>query len=312
MKKLFTLLCICLYISGNAQNVVPNPSFELYDACPDAGQSNYCKFWYSTTPGKGTYYNPCNNGTPADTFGVPSNRIGYENSPNSYIGLTTYGVGVYRDYMITDIPALTPGVWYRVTIKISLADKCAYKTIPPQIFFYTGGNFINNIIYKAPHIDYTFHELGGREDTTWVVLSEHFTADSAYTHLMIGTFKLEGQLHAGTHDATQPFERAHYFIDSISVEDDTPTAQVASLSPTLGATVQPNPFTTETRIVFPNPKHEKHTLTIRNLHGALVRQIDGIETSHITISRENLSPGTYYYTLLRTDGASQRGILLMK
>lgn len=311
MKKLLTLLCICLFTAATAQNIVPNPSFALYDNCPDAGQSGYCKFWYSTTPGKGTYYNPCNNATPADTFGVPSNRMGFERSPNSYIGLNTYGSGVLRDYMITDIPALTPGVWYRVSIKISLADKSAYKTIPPQIFFYSNGNYIDNIIYRAPHIDYTFHELGGREDTTWVVLSDHFTADSAYTHLMIGTFKLEGLLHAGTHDATQPFARAHYYIDSISVQEDTPPTHLATLPTTLHATVQPNPFTTETRITFPNPNRAKHSLSIHNMLGALIRHTDNIDTPYLTISRDLLPAGTYYYTLSRADGASQRGMFII-
>lgn len=62
----------------------------------------------------------------------------------------------------------------------------------------------------------------------------------------------------------------------------------------------PNPFNAYTLIEFENHKKEKHTLTLYNSLGQLVRQIDNITTGQIRIERNNLTNGLYFFQL-RTD-----------
>jgi hypothetical protein len=69
------------FVSLNAQNLVPNSSFEEYEACPH----NYNELknaipWFRSTQGTTDYFNAC------DTFhlegkinaGVPNNYFGYQ------------------------------------------------------------------------------------------------------------------------------------------------------------------------------------------------------------------------------------------
>ena len=62
----------------------------------------------------------------------------------------------------------------------------------------------------------------------------------------------------------------------------------------------PNPFSAYTLIEFKNLKKVKHTLTLYNSLGQIVRQIYNITTGQIRIERGNLTNGLYFFQL-RTD-----------
>jgi len=61
--------------------------------------------------------------------------------------------------------------------------------------------------------------------------------------------------------------------------------------------VYPNPFSAYTFIEFENYKKEKHTLTIYNSMGQLVRQIDNINVGKVKIEKKNLTSGLYFFQL---------------
>jgi OOP family OmpA-OmpF porin len=65
-------------------NLVPNPSFEIYNTCPNSGgQITYATGWFTATLGSPDYFNSCSAG-----YGVPSNGFGYSNAQdgNAYAG----------------------------------------------------------------------------------------------------------------------------------------------------------------------------------------------------------------------------------
>jgi len=62
-------------------------------------------------------------------------------------------------------------------------------------------------------------------------------------------------------------------------------------------TVYPNPFSAYTLIEFENYKKEKHTLTLYNSLGQLVRQIDNINEGQVKIEKKNLTSGLYFFQL---------------
>jgi len=68
---------------------------------------------------------------------------------------------------------------------------------------------------------------------------------------------------------------------------------------TLSLSIFPNPFTNNTTIFFDNPKNEKHTLIIQNVNGQIVRTVDNITGSVLSLERGKLSAGLYTYRLVQ-------------
>src|SRR5271157_5345469 len=102
MKKTFLHLSFiilqftfCNLNSLHAQNLVPNPSFEQYDTCPNSsGQINYAKYWFQGGPGNPDYFNICSSTLPypGNQFSVPQNAWGYQFAyeGNAYCGEYSY------------------------------------------------------------------------------------------------------------------------------------------------------------------------------------------------------------------------------
>ena len=65
MKKIFTLLSLSGCIFSNAQNMVPNPSFDVQDSCPAVSELFVCQPWNTPTLGTPDAFNstcPTQNG----------------------------------------------------------------------------------------------------------------------------------------------------------------------------------------------------------------------------------------------------------
>jgi hypothetical protein len=74
---------------------------------------------------------------------------------------------------------------------------------------------------------------------------------------------------------------------------------------TISILVYPNPFTTSASIVIKSAKPvENGTLVIYDLPGKKVRRLDHIRSNHVTVERENLSPGIYLFNLYYGEGNS--------
>lgn len=63
------------------------------------------------------------------------------------------------------------------------------------------------------------------------------------------------------------------------------------------AAMFPNPMQTQTRLEFDNPNGSPYMLTIRDVAGRVVREVDDIRESSYRISRENLPTGIYLVSL---------------
>lgn len=61
--------------------------------------------------------------------------------------------------------------------------------------------------------------------------------------------------------------------------------------------VYPNPFNQSSILKFNNPTKESHTLILYDSKGRLVRTITGIHTERITIKKDGLSNGLYFFYL---------------
>lgn len=299
MKRIvYTLLGLLALVPAMAQNIVPNSNFKLKSACPGApGELAQAIGWYQPTVGTPDYFNSCNTtgeGVPNNIFGDQTNHAG------SYAGFYTHEFsGLYREYVATDIPALVPGATYKVTIRISLADKIYYATDGIGVLFYKyakpdSAGYDDNIT-ATPQVDYTSFGVI-RAKSVWTTLTKNFVADSAYTHLIVGCFLSDvDQTKEVDTPGSFPANISYYYIDSVAVENITPS--VVPPTNSVNTELYPNPVTSSSVLTFYNPLGLPHELRIYDMQGRLVMRRTGITNGSVMIPRDDLSTGIHYYQL---------------
>ena len=229
MKCLIPLAGLLLVsATAPAQNMVHNPGFELHTSCPvSEDQVSFCTEWSDPTGASSDYDNAC---CMNSTAGVPINTYGSQTALEgvAYAGLSPFysSTSSTKEYIRgnTD-PLLVNGV-YEVTIHVNKSDISPSATDGLGVLFYKNGftapavPFSN--IPETPQIDYTSYGII-TDTVNWVTLIDTFTADSAYTHLIIGCFKGTSIVHSTGSDYS------YYYIDSINVRriiyflDDVPS-----------------------------------------------------------------------------------------
>jgi hypothetical protein len=284
-------------LSAMGQNLVPNGSFEIYDTCPSGnGQINYATGWssYCATP---DYFNPCNN----TTAGVPINFVGYQNAEFgvSYAGLFTYArSGFYREILgIQLIQSLIIGQKYFVKFytNMALLNNVSIATNKMGIRFSTIPYSYNNPV-PIDNFAHVYSDSIITDTLNWIKISGSFIADSTYQYVSVGNFFNDSTTTHVLMDTSGWF--AYYYIDNIIVSTDSSFEtgiNVISTIPSL--LLSPNPFTTSTILTLQGTYHNP-SLFIYNLLGQEVRSIPVGTNSQLTINREHLASGMYFYKLI--------------
>jgi len=323
MKYIITILSNILFISfANAQNIVPNYSFEQDDSCPTNENTFSCIDWEKATSESPDYFNACDTaavsiGKSAPWVGVPYNFIGHQNAYDgvAYVGINMYDASLpdYKEYLITNLPALEIDTVYKVTIHVSLADYCEFASDAMGVLFTTYGSpnqFTGGTLVESPQIDYTSY--GVISDTAnWTTLTGTFIADSAYTKLIIGVFKNANQMTISSVNENSKInspKAAYYYLDAVIVEKLSSTS-LAKININDGVKIYPNPFTDHTTMIFDNPNNQNYTLTIFNAQGFIVRKSTDITSNRLRIERNDLPSGFYYYQLANRDNIVANGKL---
>lgn len=310
-KALLAILCVTQSVAFG-QNVIPNPGFEEHTDCsPYLGTGGattpLCTDWTPATKGSSDYYNVCN---PGIITGVPKNFFGkmMPESGNAYVGEYTYAPQApngSNEYIMTSLPALTPGQKYRLSMYVVLGKYCNFATHAPDAFFSTYGSpdtSITRALPVTPQI--SFASAGYITDTSsWVHLSGSFIADSAYTYIIIGSFR--DSAHTMPQQVSAPPEPgpvtdmvgAYYYIDSVTLEAYDATTVAAVNSNAAQLRVTPNPVTANATIQFANPNGADNTLCIYNQAGMLVDKREHVTGNSVQLETRNLSSGLYYCRL---------------
>jgi gliding motility-associated-like protein len=305
-----------------AQNIVGNASFEEYATCPyyyNQGEPLNCIGWASATRGTVDYYNSCNTfsiGRPVPYMGVPANDIGYQAAydGNAYTGVHMGALGErpYREYLIAHIPPLQVDSVYAVTIHVSLADSAMYAADGMGVWFTTYGSpapDCDTILVQAAQIDYTSYGVI-TETSKWVTLTDTFTADSAYTHFMIGGFKSTAATHIIEVDSTQKLLHgfAYYYIDKVEIikvllpAPPPPPPTPAHLLPDKHAihdVITPNgDGINDTWVLDGIAAYPNNMVSVFDKWGDFVFSQTGYKNDWGGIGRKGVLPdGTYYYLL---------------
>ena len=240
-KEIFSFFIgFVLYLNLCSQNLVPNSSFESYIQCPLSGDKIYYSTgWFQPNKAPGglsvnqssssDYFNSCSD----SITDVPNNLVGYQNARtgNAYIGLTLYsnlfnqnGGREYAEIKLNQ--ELLPGRKYIVKYYVSMANESKYSItkfdahLSHDSLLFISSAGMN--IPAPPQIQYT----GRINDTlNWVEVSNSFIAIGGENFLTIGNFH-NGNLcdsMSNPNTGTIVCCFAYYYIDDVSLEEDTIT-----------------------------------------------------------------------------------------
>jgi gliding motility-associated-like protein len=220
--KIYLLLIYLITLKVNAQvNLVPNPSFESYTACPSTFAIFSLQNWYSPTQGTPDYFNACNTNsfdvsTPINYFGTQTPKTG-----SSYVGFVVSfnpSDPSYREYVQVQLTSgLIAGEKYIVSSYISLADSMplAIKNIGMALSTNSiGGNFVTSINFTPQVIYSQFLSDTG----SWVKISDTIVANGGEDYLTIGYFKPNNNTDTlSLYQSSTNFGYSYYYLDDVSI-----------------------------------------------------------------------------------------------
>lgn len=300
-----SLLCLAT-LRCEAQNLVPNPSFEEVDSCPEwPVLLNYTpgarpKFWYSCSDSP-EYFNAC-----VDTMtGVPSNLLTYQPAFDgvAYSGMFTYTAsGEYREMIGTELLSpLDSGQTYYVSFRANAA-------FGGELHWITRATDNIGALFTMEADEWVFGDpvFGFRDyahmystavinDTSgWTLVSGSFVADSAYRYLVIGNHFRDSTTTLAVLDPDTPLvARAYTLVDDVCVSPDAQGCPLVNgLNDTHGREliIAPNPADAAIEIVAGSMVA---SIRIIDLTGKVVFSEDKINDHRLRIDVSAFSPGIY-------------------
>ncbi len=203
-----------------SDNLVRNPSFEdkicepmvSSSDCAHTGLSNnagisgarIAEYWnhYSWSP---DFYDP-------NSFSW-GNQDAYDGE--AYVGLYGYQPSGIREYIGTElITPLEVGRQYRVSFQISRNEASSYPNAVSNMgatFYMNPQAQPNNTNFQVPNTAAVFETSIISESDSWVTVSGIYTADQAYTHVLLGNFFDNSMTDQAANGS------AYYFIDMVEV-----------------------------------------------------------------------------------------------
>lgn len=238
MNKFLPLAsCVLFFASiAQAQNLVPNPSFEDFITCPNSSsQMFYAVPWVQPPGHQGTsdYFNECCvSPIPLQNppVGVPANLLGNQEARTGaayggFFSIDGPTDGDYREYIQAPLTEpLTVGMRYCVRFYVSLSDQSTNSTDGIGAYFSTqpvsGPGSLPLSFPAQVMVDTIITNYLG-----WEEVYGEFVADQPYSYITIGNFKVQGTTAIGVGapvDPNQvppvlPMPGAYYFIDDVEV-----------------------------------------------------------------------------------------------
>jgi len=285
MKQLFKIaLLLFLLISNhtNSQNLVPNPSFEIFIDCstdfyPISNATNWSGM---QTP---DYFNSCIVPMGPACTDVPKNSFGFQfpKTGNGYGGIVCYYATDFREYIQVKLnQKLSSGVNYCVELNISLADTSKWAIDKLGVYFSSDTNvYPYATIASPPFYSFTNYIPQIESDTlmtdtvNWKSIEGILLGTGNEEYMTIGNFRNDSTTDTITIRGNSPSPLSYYYIDDISVEkvlnahagNDTSITTADSVqignNPTENATYLWQPATGLSDLNAANPMARPNTTT---------------------------------------------------
>jgi outer membrane protein OmpA-like peptidoglycan-associated protein len=234
--KFLSLVCTSfLFFSTNlhAQNLVPNPGFEELTSCPngmsaDSTGIEKARYWFSTDKNNSPdLFNECT----GKEWGYPGTGNIPPKSGKGYAGIMCFS----ERLEVRLKSPLIKNKTYRVQMYV-----CKDSTWKSR-FFYPGFYFCfskikvikkyidDSLIYRKV-ISIVKNDSNEPEHPLWKLFSAYYTAKGGENYFAFGglnSAKVIEKINDEEYHHTVPYFYPYYFVDNISVEEDTVSAPVA-------------------------------------------------------------------------------------
>ena len=237
---LFTFLYTTLAL--NAQNLVPNPSFEIYTICPtnytDESVHELIPGWQIPTRGSSDYFNSC----ALISVNVPENFMGncFARDGQAYAGFilleeppidSVFKKASYREYIQAElIQPLKHNNLYCVKFYYAIATNSTYAINRLGVYFSKKkirDRFSAGVLNFKPQIQIDTLKINSDREY-WFLEADTFRAQGGEKYITIGNFYDDNHTRYKTLDLTgyrlslrekiESLKLAYYYIDMISVE----------------------------------------------------------------------------------------------
>lgn len=314
MERLPLLFAVVLGSAAQAQNLVPNPSFEEYELCPDFHQIIYVTGWNESFFNSPDYFNACAEGSPG---GVPLNGMGYQlpADGDAYAGLATFAYNDYDYREILIIELLQP-LEVGIPTRISFATSCGgfgslyynsakWKARGPGLkFFIEPPSDWSAYLYPnsaAVHMDSVLSDTA-----SWTTVSGNYIPDSAYRFLAITNFYEDSLSWPSIQDTVfGTLPGSYAFIDDVCVSQSSSFCgnHIGMDEPGhFQPFVFPNPVAKELHVILPSSSTAM-TISIHDIAGRLMHKYQSASSSRDpTLDVSTLPEGVY--VLHVADGAN--------
>ena len=244
MKKiitilLFTLFSLLITTVLNAQNLVPNPSFEIISSCPtNQGQLNKAVPWFSPTYYTGLdmsdLLNECSPTFPISDVSIPNNGWGYQypRTGKGYAGVESFNLmDGAREYISVKLDsALIAGKTYCVGFYASLENKDTFTVYSiDRMGAYLSSTAINlNTYHYIPVIPQIENPKGHflSDTLNWMLVSGTYIAQGGEQYITIGNFYPTDSVNYIPTNITNT--ASYYYLDDVSVYDCNAPAYAAN------------------------------------------------------------------------------------
>lgn len=247
---LFFILQFSLFNSLFAQNLVPNPSFETYTACPQSNSSEV----YLATPWIEVQ-------TTADYYNCSSLDNSYiARTGTGYMGIATWRPSwndTYREYIGVQLTQpLTAGQAYYGEFWVRLPPSHCWATNAMGMFVSQGQPAdppFTTCLYVTPQIMNPLNrELVGRE--YWTKICGSFVAQGGEDFITIGSFLDDSQstfFELSGCNGNNGVHWSYYHIDDVLLEQYDSTANY-DCTDSSSTPVEPNDSTVNCNLIIPN------------------------------------------------------------
>lgn len=315
--SILTLFALILTHSLSAQNLIPNPSIEIFyqDSCPteqgtrDTPQLQKATPWYSPTKSTPDLFNECANPSPSGAvIGVPQNFCGYQQpkSGKGYAGF--YATTFYENYkeyvQVPLLSSLQPNTQYYLSFHLSLSDSSLYATDDIGAYF-SKEKIVRNGDGPLGHDDTLTYipqitNPEGKNLTdkiNWMEIKGSFSAAGGESYLTIGCFKADVDMDTllVPNGSYAYGLNIYYYIDSISLCTFPNGCDTITKKDEISIKKQPkinyNNYLKNITIDLENEQNNK--IEIYNSFGELKEQILSTE-NNIIINTETWNKGVYF------------------
>jgi hypothetical protein len=264
MKKILSVFFVLLVCIGQAQNLVPNGSFETFSLCPFTGDKIYfSNGWFQPNKFQGfsvnqcsssDYYNSCGDST--SFVSIPKNYFGFQfaRTGNAYIGLALYnhlfnqnGGREYAEVKLNQ--ELVSGKKYNLKYYVSMANNSRYSITKFDAHLSNDSLLSSSIdgmnILVTPQIQYN----GRINDTlNWTEVSGSFIATGLEKFLTLGNFHDGALCDSATAQVPGLVNccAAYYYIDDVTLTEDTITGVEEAYN--FDFSIYPNPSNNSVQI----------------------------------------------------------------